>query len=88
MSELIEYFPGGDAPVEYSPEACADEGSDVDEDFDSTDHDSPEMSQQYQYTPEGNGTPNTFTLPQPSADMMMNPLQVDTDPVSPFWNYY
>lgn len=77
MSKLIVYFPGGDTPLE------CDGGSDIEdddseEDLDDTDCGSSSMS--HQLSTESNRTPTTITLPQPTSNMMQ-PLQLETDPV-------
>lgn len=83
MSELIVYFPGGDTPVDYSPEANTEDNGDYDDDeeeeFNSDEADSARITNQF--SSESNGTAqNTINLPQPSYDMM-TPLQLEVDPV-------
>ncbi|GLV34596.1 TGF-beta activated kinase 1 [Carabus blaptoides fortunei] len=78
MSELAIYFPGGDTPVDYSPEANNGDYDEDEEAFHSDEADSARITNQF--SSESNGTAqNTINLPQPTYDMM-TPLQLEVDP--------
>lgn len=83
MEQLSAYYPGGDEPVEYSPEDSYpydDENQDTDEENEFEQMGTQNNSNDFSSGSNGS-TRNTINLPQPTRSMMEQPLQLQVDPV-------